>query len=380
MRVKRIAVLGSTGTIGKKALEIIYQYPDRFKLKAIACWSNIRELEKQIRRFDPKIVAVGDVQAAKNFKTKKKLFIGQDGIDSIASLGDVDIVLIAINTTSALSSVLAALKSGKDVALANKEALAMAGSVIMQTAKKHNAQVLPIDSEQSAIWQCLQGHDKSLLRRVYLTASGGSLYRVAASRFANLTKKEVLAHPRWKMGAKITVDSATLMNKALEIIEAMWLFGLNFEQIKVLVHPEAIIHSMVEFVDGSIIAQLAVTDMRLPIQYALGYPQRFNSKQNIDFLKLGSLHFDKPDLKRFQCLMLGYEAAKTGGSLPCVLNASDEVAVNAFLKDKIPFLAIPEVIEKVMRKHKVIKNPDLDSLYRIDNWARIKTQELLCRF
>ncbi|MDP8260516.1 MAG: 1-deoxy-D-xylulose-5-phosphate reductoisomerase [Candidatus Gygaella obscura] len=380
MGVKKIAVLGSTGSIGQKTLEIINQFPDRFQLQAIACWSNTKELEKQVKKYKPKIVAVGDSVAAKKLKIKRKILIGQRGIDSICAQNGIDIVVVAINATSALSSILIALKSGKDVALANKEALVMAGSVIMKTAKRYKAKVLPIDSEQSAIWQCLEGNDKDLLQRVYLTASGGSLYKVSASRFSRLTKKEILTHPRWKMGAKITVDSATLMNKALEIIEAMWLFDLDFKQISVLIHPEAIIHSMVEFIDGSVIAQLGITDMRLPIQYALSYPQRLNSLKRIDFPKLGVLHFDKPDLGKFRCLRLGIKAAKTGGSLPCVLNAANEVVVNAFLKDKIPFLAIPEIIERVMIKHKVINNPDLDSLYDIDNWTRVKTQELLCRF
>jgi len=378
--MKRVAVLGSTGSIGKKALEIIASFPKKFKLESIACGSNVEELTKQIAKFKPAKIGIVDKANAASLGFKKNVFVGEEGIVALSKDRDVDMVIVAINTSRALSAILAAVESGKSVALANKEALVMAGSIIMRKAREHKAMILPIDSEQSAIWQCLNGNKKTDLKTIYLTASGGPLYKVPAKRFKHLTKKEILHHPRWNMGKKISVDSATLMNKGLEVIEAMWLFDEDAAKIKVVIHPQAIVHSMVEFIDGSILAQMGITDMRLPIQYALSFPERLANLPGLDFGKLENLEFGLPDLKKFPCLNLGFSAAKKGGSLPCVLNAADEEAVGAFLENRLDFDRIPVLVEKVMAKHKIIDNPTLSDIYRVDNWAREETKELICRF
>jgi len=377
--MKRVAVLGSTGSIGKKALEIIASFPKKFKLESIACGSNVEELAKQITKFRPEKIGIVDKEKAASLGSRKNLFVGEEGIVALSKDRDVDIVIVAINTSRALSAILAAVECGKSVALANKEALVMAGSIIMRKARKHKAMILPIDSEQSAIWQCLNGNKKTDLKNIYLTASGGPLNKVSAKRFKHLTKKEILQHPRWNMGKKITVDSATLMNKGLEVIEAMWLFDVDVAKIKVVIHPQAIIHSMVEFNDGSVLAQLGITDMRLPIQYALSFPERLKNLPGLDFGKLENLEFSLPDLKKFPCLALSFAAAKRGGSLPCVLNAADEEAVGAFLENKIKFNRIAALVANVMARHKIIDNPTLTDIYRADNWAREETKELICR-
>jgi 1-deoxy-D-xylulose-5-phosphate reductoisomerase len=277
----------------------------------------------------------------------------------------------------ALAPFLEAARAGKRIAPANKEALVIAGDLIMKEVRQHQAQIIPVDSEQSAIFQCLDGQ-RSPARRVHLTASGGALRDVPVKDFSKMSVKDILRHPRWQMGSKITVDSATLMNKGFEFIEAQKLFGLSFEQINIVIHPEAIIHSMVEFQDGSVLAQLAVTDMRLPIQYALTYPERLDTGLNsLDLIKLKSLTFQKPDLKKFPALGLAMIVAQTGGTLPCVLNAADEEAVDAFLNEKIGFKSIYKVVEKVVRNHKIKNNPTLNDIYEADEWARIETRKLL---
>jgi 1-deoxy-D-xylulose-5-phosphate reductoisomerase len=274
-----------------------------------------------------------------------------------------------------------AIETGKDVALANKEALVMAGNIIIDKARAKKVNILPIDSEQSAIWQCIEGKEKKALKKIYLTASGGPLRGLAKSRIKKITVKEVLRHPRWKMGRKVTVDSATLMNKGLELIEAMRLFAVGINQIEIVIHPEAIIHSMVEFIDGSILAQLSVTDMRIPIQHALTYPKRCPTKlASLDFFKLKKLSFYPPDLDRFPCLRLAGEAARSGGSLPCVLNAANEVAVEAFLNGKINFISIPKVIEKVLTRHRVIAHPTLEDIFKTNSWATAEAQGFSCKF
>jgi 1-deoxy-D-xylulose-5-phosphate reductoisomerase len=310
---------------------------------------------------------------------KIKLLSGKDAAVAIAGDKGIDLVVLAISGSAALAPLLKAIETGKDVALANKEALVMAGDIIMRKARARNTKIFPIDSEQSAIWQCLDGKEKGSLKKVYLTASGGPLKDFTQSELKKVSLGRVLRHPRWKMGRKVTVDSATLMNKGLELIEAMHLFGLSVKEIEIVIHPEAIIHSMVEFIDGSILAQLSVTDMRVPIQYALTYPRRFpGSASGIDFFKLGKLTFHKPSMARFPCFRLAWEAASRGGSAPCVLNASNEIAVAAFLNKRIDLLTIPLIIEKVLARHKIVPRPGLDDILRIDAWARQQAHDLAC--
>jgi len=373
--MKHIAVLGSTGSIGRSALEVIRRFPDKFRPVALTTNSNIDILEQQIRQFKPAFVCVQDKKAALDLNPrldakKTKLLLGQDGLEEIAKSSLIDQVVLAISGSAALEPLLMAIDNRKEIALANKEALVMAGSLVMDKATEKKVQIIPIDSEQSAIWQCLAGEDKNKLRTVYLTASGGPFRNSSLKSLKGITIRSVLRHPRWKMGKKITVDSATLMNKGLEILEAMFLFGLDVEKIKVLVHPEAIIHSMVEFIDGVVMAQLSVTDMRIPIQYALSYPQRLDSGlKNIDFYKLRALNFEKPNFNRFPCLGLAYQVAKEGGSAPAALNAANEASVGEFLKGKLSFLGIPKVIDKVLSRHRNIKKPDLDDILNINIWA-----------
>ncbi len=376
--MKRIAILGSTGSIGKATLEVIRRYSDEFKVEALSAYGNTELLKRQARRFHPGKVAVADINLRVSFGSKIKAYSGIEGLEEIASDKDVDIVVVALSGAAALRPLLAAIAAGKKIALANKEALVMAGALVKEKLKKSKATIVPVDSEQSAIFQCLKGQDKSEVRRLYLTASGGPLYSVPLRKFAALTKEEVLKHPRWKMGRKITVDSATLMNKGLEVIEARWLFDIEVRRIEVLVHRQAIIHSMVEFVDGAVLAQLGITDMALPISYALSYPRRLaNNDSALDFLKVKNLTFEKSDNKRFPCLNLAYEAANVGGSAPCVLNAANEVAVEAFLDGRVSFIAIPKIIEKILSSHKAVANPDLHEIFQADGWARQEAGRLI---
>lgn len=354
--MKKIAVLGSSGSVGQSTLAVVRSLPKQFKVVALSVNSDIVKLKEQIAEFHPAIVCVRDKTAACKLKTQlgslTKIFCGEDGLNELVKDKEIQQIMFAISGSAALLPLISAIKSGKDIALANKETLVMAGPIIMRLAKKYKVKILPVDSEQSAIWQSLGGFDQSNVRRVYLTASGGPLRNEPANRFNQVTIEKVLRHPRWKMGRKITVDSATLMNKGLELLEAMFLFNLGVEKIKVLIHPESLIHSMVEFNDGVIMAQLAVTDMRIPIQYALSYPDRLPSPlAGIDFYRLNKLHFEKPDLKKFPSLRLAYQAAQDLGTMPAVLNAANEESVNYFLNKRINFLTIPKIVEKVMRMH-----------------------------
>jgi 1-deoxy-D-xylulose-5-phosphate reductoisomerase len=383
--MKRIAILGSTGSIGQNTLDVIERLPDEFEVVGLSANSNIDILYQQIRRFSPKTVAVRDNLSAQTLRKKLdsriKLLAGEYAAVTIACDQRVDLIVLAISGAAALMPLIKAIEAGKDVALANKEALVMAGDIIMRKAKSKNVKILPIDSEQSAIWQCIDGKEKKNIKKIYLTASGGPLRDLNRSEFKKISLKRVLKHPRWKMGRKVTVDSATLMNKGLEVIETMRLFDVNVSQIEIVIHPESIIHSMVEFIDGSILAQLSITDMRIPIQYALTYPKRCpQDLASLDFFKLQKLTFYKPDLNKFPCLRLAYKTAQEGGSAPCVLNVSNEVAVNAFLNEKIDFLSIPKVIEKVLERHKVVSHPKLEDIYYTDAWARKEAQDLTYRF
>jgi 1-deoxy-D-xylulose-5-phosphate reductoisomerase len=373
--VKNIAVLGSSGSIGQSTLKVVRSLPQQFKIVALSVNSNIVKLKEQIKEFRPKLVCVQDPQAAVKLSASLgssiKVFCGQEGLEELVKHKDVQQVMVAITGAAALVPLISAIKSGKEIALANKEALVMAGTMVMRLAKEHKVLIKPVDSEQSAIWQSLGGLGAVNVRQVYLTASGGPLLNLPASKFKQVTVEKVLQHPRWKMGAKITVDSATLMNKGLELLETMFLFNLGVEKIKVLIHPEALIHSMVEFNDGVIMAQLSVTDMRIPIQYALSYPKRLpNCLAGIDFYRLSKLHFAKPDLDKFPSLALAYQAARDLGTMPAVLNAANEASVDGFLKKKINFLSIPKIVEKVMRRHAKIASPDLDDIMEADAWAR----------
>lgn len=380
--MRNIAIFGSTGSIGKNTLSVARRLPNRFKVIGLSTNSDIRTLFKQIKEFRPLFVCVRDKEAA--FKLKRdlsfkiKIFAGDEGLVEFAEEKKINQFVFAISGAAALAPLLSAIKSNKDIALANKEALVMAGPLIMRMAAKAGVRIIPVDSEQSAIWQCLEGQDKQKLRTIYLTASGGPLLNESKKALRHISISRVLKHPRWKMGKKITVDSATLMNKGLELLEAMFLFDLNCDKIKILVHPEALIHSMVEFVDGVVLAQLSVTDMRIPIQYALTYPERLSSSlPRVDFYKLKTLNFSRPDILKFPCLGLAYQAAQELGTLPAVMNAANEIAVEEFLKARLSFVMIAEVVAKVMRKHRNRFNPGLNDIREADSWARQEARRFI---
>ena len=380
--MKNIAVLGSTGSIGTSTLDVVRKFPSNFRVVALSVNSDIDSLYKQIKEFKPQNVCVRDESKArllaKKLSTSTKVYCGDIGLEELVKDKCIDRVMFAISGAAALGPLISAIKSGKDIALANKEALVMAGQIIMRLAAKNKVNILPVDSEQSAIWQALLGQDHASIRSIYLTASGGPLRSVSKKKLNSVTIDNVLRHPRWKMGKKISVDSATLMNKGLELLEAMFLFNVGREKIKVLIHPEALIHSMVEFVDAVVIAQLAATDMRIPIQYALAYPKRLaNQLPRINFYSLKEVHFAKPDFNKFPCLGLAYEAARQLGSAPAVLNAANEVCVESFLKGRIKFMSIPKVIEKIMCKHRNLVNPSLKGIMQADAWARVEAYNVV---
>ncbi len=383
MKKKNIVILGSSGSIGENALDIVRQFKDRFHVLGLCVNSNTKRLKAQVKEFKPEFVAVADVSAASCLgslgRLGVKVLLGREGVCSLASLKEADLVLVAIVGSEAIFPVLSAVRAAKTIALANKEAIVIAGDIVIAEAKKKKAQIIPIDSEQSAIFQCLHGNSKAELETIYLTASGGPLVDHPKAGIDKVSVNKVLAHPRWKMGKKITVDSATLMNKGLEVIEAMHLFDVELDKIKVLIHRQAIIHSMVEFHDGSMLAQMAATDMRLPIQYAMTYPERWqNGRFRMDPLRTGALSFSKPDRSKFPCLELAYEAARMGGGAPCALNAANEVAVDAFLRHKISFGSIPKVIEKVIeRKDFPIHDVSLDAIFDTDKDARKRALQLV---
>lgn len=362
--MKKIAILGSTGSIGQQTLDVIRALPDELKVVALTGNKNLKLLEKQIREFQPKM-----------FCSSVRPDISQGGeflsVEEIASHPEVDFVIVATAGKVGLSPTLAALQAGKTVALANKEVLVMAGEIIVREARLHQAQILPIDSEHSAIWQCLQGEENKP-QRLFLTASGGPFYHYSQSQLAEVTPEQALQHPVWKMGRKITIDSATLMNKGLEVIEAHWLFSFPFDSIEILIHPQSIIHSMVEFTDGSLKAQLSCPDMRLPIQYALSYPRRWSNSElpRLDWNKINSLDFKPIDYDRFPCLKLAVAAGKSGGTYPAVLCAADEVAVELFLSHRISFPNIAKIVQKTLEQHQNISQPSLEEILAADNWAR----------
>lgn len=380
--MKNIAILGSSGSIGQSTLEVIRSLRPEFKVAALSVSSDIVKLKQQIGEFGVRLVCVRDEKNAHRLRAQVsssvKILCGDDGLKELVKDKQIDQVMFAVSGSAALSPLISAIEAGKDIALANKEAIVMAGLMIMRLAKKHKVNLLPVDSEQSAIWQSLGAQNTEDVRRIYLTASGGPLRNLPRNKFKQVTIEDVLRHPRWKMGQKITVDSATLMNKGLELLEAMFLFNLGVNKIKILIHPEALIHSMVEFNDGVVMAQLSVPDMRIPIQYALTYPKRLkNSLAGIDFYSLSKMHFEKPDLKRFPSLGLAYWAAESLGTMPAVLNAANEESVNSFLNRKINFLTIPKIVEKVMRRHENKVNPSLRDIIFADAWAREEAMRLV---
>ncbi len=379
---KRIAILGSTGSIGTNTLNVVSRARDKFEIIGLSADSNIELLAKQSKVFHPKIISVRDsILAAKikrQVRGKTKILHGVDGLKEIASRPDVDMVIFAISGSPCLTPLLEAIKNKKEIALANKESLVSAGSIVMKLAKGKGVKIIPIDSEHSAIFQCLEGK-ADFLYKIYLTGSGGPLLKIPRNRFDSLTRRFILKHPKWKMGKKISVDSATMMNKGLEIIEAKYLFNIDEKFIEVLIHPEAVIHSMVELTDGTIFAQLGIPDMRIPIQYALTYPERFRSAvRRVDFSKLGKLTLEKPDIRKFPCLRLAREALKYGGTHPAVLNASDEEAVKRYLDGAIKFSDIAKIIDKVLSRHRICmgKEPSIDDIIDAEEWAREEVNRL----
>ncbi len=381
----RIIVLGSTGSIGVSALQVAAEHPGQLEVVGLAAGARVRELAEQARAFRPKWVAVQDLSRVTELRRllgdlPTEILAGEEGVCELAEMDGVDRVVVAITGAAALEPTLRAVSKGRTIGLANKETLVMAGELVMEQARGSGARILPIDSEHSAIFQCLEGRDPAEVRRILLTTSGGPLKDVPAGEFSRLTKQQVMDHPRWKMGPKITVDSATMMNKALEVIEARALFGVPVDRVEVLVHPEAIVHSMVEFIDGSVLAQLAVTDMRIPIQYALTHPARLPSAlPPLDLVEWRRLSFEAPQREKFPCLELGYRAARAGGTVPAVLNAANEACVRSFLEDGLPFVRIPSVIEKVLSRHRAVERPDLRQILQADAWAREEAASVIAK-
>ena len=369
--MKQIAILGSTGSIGTQTLEVVRENGD-LEVLGLAAGNNIKLLEEQIREFHPKLVAVWSEDRAKELRENVKdlgvkVVSGMEGLIDVATIAESEILVTAIVGMIGIRPTIEAIKAGKDIALANKETLVTAGHIIMPLAKEHNVAILPVDSEHSAIFQSLQGNPRGALHKILLTASGGPFRGRKREDLENIQVEDALKHPNWEMGRKITIDSSTLVNKGLEVIEAKWLFDVEIEQIEVVVHPQSIIHSMVEYVDGAIIAELGTPDMKLPIQYALYYPERrYLPGERVDFATLGQLTFEKPDLDTFYGLKLAMEAGKAGGSLPTVFNAANELAVSKFLNRKIKYLEIPEIIETCMRNHKNIANPTVEEILRTE--------------
>ena len=380
--MKKITILGSTGSIGCSALDVVGKNPDRFQIVALAAGENIKKLKEQIEKFRPKVAAVRTKETALKLrkaltvKTRVKIVYEVDGLKEVASFPSADIVISAISGSAGLVPTLAAINAGKDIALANKETMVLAGEIVTKLAIKKRIKIIPVDSEHSAIFQCLEGSKRENLRRIILTASGGPFLNFTDNQLKKVTLNQTLHHPKWKMGKKITVDSASMMNKGLEVIEAKWLFDMDINAIDVLIHPQSIVHSMVEFNDGALLAQMGVPDMKIPIAYALTYPERIiNNIAPLNLAKVNNLEFYKPDTKKFPCLDIACKAGVDGGTAPAVLNAADEIAVQAFMQKKIRFIDLPKIIEKVLNAHIIIKNPSLEDILQADRWARMETQK-----
>ncbi len=373
--MKNVVLLGSTGSIGTSTVKVVEDLPDRMRLVALAAGNNMELLLKQTRKHRPGAISINDPAKAKELRntlgTVTEVLSGPKGLLKLATLPEADIVLVAIVGTAGLQPALAAIRAGKDLAIASKEILVMAGEIVMNEARRCGVRVLAVDSEHSAIFQCLDGKPPESVRRLWLTASGGPFRATPKEEFAGITVERALKHPSWVMGRKITIDSATLFNKGLEMIEARWLFDIGLDRVGVLVHPQSVVHSMVEFVDGSMLAQLSTPDMCLPIQYALTYPERAASERvQTNLAKLRSLTFEEPDPDRFPSLVLARRAGVTGGTLPAVLNAANEVAVEAFVNGRITFPGITETVRRVMDHHEVVPHPTLAQILDADDWAR----------
>ncbi len=377
--MKNISILGSTGSIGTQALDVVRSNSEKFKVVALSANKSIDMLIDQIEEFKPSMVSIGDENSASqlqkilNQKCIKgvDIEIGQEGLSAVASIESADVVLTAVVGIAGLIPTIEAIKKGKDIALSNKETMVTAGNIINKMAKISGSSIIPVDSEHSAIFQCLNGEDMKSIKRLILTASGGPFRGKKREELIDVKKEAALKHPNWSMGQKISIDSATLMNKGLEVIEAKWLFDVDLEKIDVVVHPQSIIHSMVEFEDSSIIAQMGNPDMRIPIQYAFSYPQRLSSNfERLDFTKISSLTFEKPDKETFPCLNLAYESLRSGGTHPTVLNGANEVLVEEYLNGRIGFYDIPKYVEKAMNSHNPVSNPDVDDILEADRWVR----------
>ncbi|MFP4465862.1 MAG: 1-deoxy-D-xylulose-5-phosphate reductoisomerase [Candidatus Goldiibacteriota bacterium] len=379
--MRNIVILGSTGSIGKSALELIDGPLSGTKVIALSANENEAELSKQIKKYRPEYAVMQNPVKAERLKKrfrKTKILAGTEGLVRIASLKKADVVLLSIVGAAGIIPLMSAIRQGKKIALANKEALIIAGRIIQKEIKKYGACILPVDSEHNAVFQALKGNKKQYVKKLIITASGGPFKNTAANRLKNITVPQALDHPTWKMGRKITIDSATLMNKGLEVIEAHYLFGIPYEKIEVVIHPQSIIHSMVEYIDGSVIAQMSMPDMRLPIMYALTYPERRNGIiKPLRLEKLSKLTFFPVDFKKFRSFSLALEAGKTGGTMPAVMNAANETAVKNFLKKKIKFTDIPVYIEKAMRAHRVVKKPDFEEILKTDLETREKTEMMI---
>ena len=380
---KRIAILGSTGSIGTQTLEVISQNPDHFEVEVLTANNNIELLIEQAKRFQPNVIVITNNCHYELLKEALqaepiKIYTGKEALEQVVQMESIDVVVTAMVGYAGLIPTCNAIKAGKHIALANKETMVVAGEIINQLAIEHKVNIYPVDSEHSAIFQCLVGEFNNEIEKIYLTASGGPFRGFSPEQLASVTKADALKHPNWKMGAKITIDSATMMNKGFEVIEAKWLFGLKVEQIDVIVHPQSIVHSIVQFRDGAMKAQMGLPDMRLPIQYALSFPERLASEfKRFSFLDYPKLTFEQPNTKNFRNLALAFEALHQGGNMPCILNAANEVVVQAFLSDRISFLQMPEIIEKAMNKAVFIKNPNLEDYIQTDKEIRIVTSVLV---
>jgi len=381
--MKKIAILGSTGSIGTSTLAVAEQFPDRFKVVAIAGGNNSGLLESQIRRFRPSLAAIADANAAESLRKKcndmrVRIVSGVEGMIEVATAEEADITVSAIVGTAGLVPTIAAIQAGKDIALANKEVLVTAGELVMAECRRGNVRLFPVDSEHSAIFQCLHSGQRGDVKRLILTASGGPFRNHSKDDLTKVRLADALKHPNWSMGRKITIDSATLMNKGLEVIEAHWLFGMAPEQIKVLVHPQSIVHSLVEYRDGSVVAQLGMPDMKGPIAYALSYPERLpDVSPGLDLASIATLTFQEPDRDLFPCLGYAYDALKAGGSMPAVLSAANEVAVGCFLEEKIGFLDVPRVLKSIMEAHAPVAFKTVDEVLRADAWARREAEKVI---
>lgn len=383
--MKKIVVLGSTGSVGRQALQVVDEFPHEFKIVGLAAGTNVQLLAEQVEKYQPPYVSIGSAEDAvllrHLIKGKAEIFNGEKGLVELAKIKDIDLILIAVSGINGLLPTLTALENKTTVALANKETIVTAGSLVMEKAREYGTPIIPVDSEHSALFQCLENENRTAVEKLILTASGGPFLKATREELANVSPQMALNHPNWKMGAKITVDCAGLINKGLEIIEAHWLFGVPYEKIEVVIHPQSVVHSMVQYEDGSVLAQLGSPDMRVPIQYAFTYPQRLaNSFPRLNFYQQGEISFYKPDFDRFPGLSLAIKAGKIGGTMTTVFNGANEAAVEFFLKGRIRFIDIPQIIERVMIQHQALENFQVSDILEIDHWARLKVKEAIADF